>query len=228
MEKEGFSEMLKIVLSMLSRQESDAFRNPVDWKAMNLPDYPEIIKKPMDLGTIRKGIESNKYDSVESIATDIRLVWTNCMLYNRDGSEYYHLADTFAKSFEEAYAAFRRLEDSKADLDRIPTVDERIQLSYDIFKIDNTEVARVLTMIEASCPSALSRKHSSDEVLINLDALTPRCFHEINGYIMNCFLSSGGRGGSKKRKSNPTDAQSSTQGSSSASSSAKSKKGKSS
>jgi hypothetical protein len=33
-----------------------------------------------------------------------------------------------------------------------------MQLSYDIFKIDNTEMARVLTIIEASCPNALSRK----------------------------------------------------------------------
>ena len=38
-----------------------------------------------------------------------------------------------------------RLEDSKADNGRIPTIEERLQLSYDIFKIDNTEMARVLT-----------------------------------------------------------------------------------
>lgn len=25
----------------------------VDWKGLNLPDYPEIIKHPMDLGTIQ-------------------------------------------------------------------------------------------------------------------------------------------------------------------------------
>ena len=29
-----------------------AFRSPVNWKEMNLPDYPIIIKQPMDLGTI--------------------------------------------------------------------------------------------------------------------------------------------------------------------------------
>ena len=46
----------------------------------------------------------------------------------------------------------------QADNGRIPSVEERMQLSYDIFKIDNTEMARVLTIIETSCPSALSRK----------------------------------------------------------------------
>ncbi len=28
----------------------------------------------------------------------------------------------------------------------------------DIFKVGNTEMARVLTMVESACPSALSRK----------------------------------------------------------------------
>ena len=79
--------MLKIVCSILSRNESLVFREPVDWKGMGLWDYPEIVKDPMDLGTIKKKIENDEYEAVEDIANDIRLVWSNCMLYNRDGSE---------------------------------------------------------------------------------------------------------------------------------------------
>ena len=85
--KEGFSEMLKIVCSMLSRNECMVFREPVDWKGLGLLDYPEIVLRPMDLGTIKKRIENDDYNAVEDIATDVRLVWSNCMLYNRDGSE---------------------------------------------------------------------------------------------------------------------------------------------
>lgn len=86
-EKEGFKEMLKVVCSMLSRNECLVFRDPVDWKSLGLLDYPEIVLKPMDLGTIKKKIENADYGTVEDIATDVRLVWSNCMLYNRDGSE---------------------------------------------------------------------------------------------------------------------------------------------
>lgn len=50
-------------------------------------DYLEVIKTPMDLGTIKSRIENNYYNHHEDIANDVRLVWTNCMLYNRDGSE---------------------------------------------------------------------------------------------------------------------------------------------
>ena len=42
--KEGFADMLKIVSAMLMRPECDAFRAPVDWKALELFDYPEIVK----------------------------------------------------------------------------------------------------------------------------------------------------------------------------------------
>jgi hypothetical protein len=86
-EKEGFAEMYKIVCSMISRPESHAFREPVDWKNLGLLDYLDIVKNPMDLGTVKSRIEASKYDTLDEIAHDIRLVWRNCMLYNRDGSE---------------------------------------------------------------------------------------------------------------------------------------------
>ena len=55
-------------------------------------------------------------------------------------------------------------------------------------------------MIEASCPSALSKKISTDEVLVNFDALTPRCFHEVNSFVLACFLNLSGNKKNKKRK----------------------------
>lgn len=55
-------------------------------------------------------------------------------------------------------------------------------------------------MIETACPNALSRKVSTDEVLINFDALTPRCFHEVNTFVLNCFLNASGNKKNKKRK----------------------------
>jgi hypothetical protein len=75
------------------------FCEPVNWKEMGLLDYPALIKKPMDLGTIRvrfvftsslyfliatgqdKALAGG-YKTAEEIAADIRLVWTNCMTYN--------------------------------------------------------------------------------------------------------------------------------------------------
>ena len=87
-------QMLKIVCSILSRNESLVFREPVDHVGLGLDDYPLIVTKPMDLGTVKKKIENDEYNTVEDIAADIRLVWSNCMLYNRDGSEVRFFAHT--------------------------------------------------------------------------------------------------------------------------------------
>jgi hypothetical protein len=32
---------------------AEAFLYPVDWRALRLDDYPEIVKNPMDLHTVR-------------------------------------------------------------------------------------------------------------------------------------------------------------------------------
>jgi len=39
------------------------------------------------IGTVKKNIESERYSNMKEIADDIRLVFFNCMLYNKDGSE---------------------------------------------------------------------------------------------------------------------------------------------
>ena len=66
--------MLKLVCALLSRPESEPFREPLDWKALGLHDYPKIVKKPMDLGTVKKKLEKGVYSGIEAVATDIRLV----------------------------------------------------------------------------------------------------------------------------------------------------------
>jgi len=57
----------------------------------------------MDLGTIKKKLEKGKYNSASDAASDVRLVWKNCMTYNADGSDFYKLADSYNKRFEERY-----------------------------------------------------------------------------------------------------------------------------
>lgn len=42
--KEGINDMMKILISIFSRPESEVFREPVNWKALELLDYPDIVK----------------------------------------------------------------------------------------------------------------------------------------------------------------------------------------
>ena len=116
------------------------------------------------------------------------------------------MADKFARAFEESYKAFVRLT-SDEDVDRLPPVEERLRLSYDIFKIDNTEMAHALTIIEEECESAIARK--PDDVLINFDALTAKCFHRLNKFVCKALLDTNQKK-PKSVKKRPAEASSSS------------------
>jgi hypothetical protein len=47
-----WKEVHKIIKSLINHKHGWPFREPVDPVALNIPDYPQIIKNPMDLGTI--------------------------------------------------------------------------------------------------------------------------------------------------------------------------------
>lgn len=50
--------------------------------ALGLNDYPDIVKQPMDLGTVAKKLQGSKYRTVEECLDDIQLIWDNCKTYN--------------------------------------------------------------------------------------------------------------------------------------------------
>jgi hypothetical protein len=68
--------------SLNNAYDSLAFREPVDWKALNLMDYPTIITNPMDLSTVKNKIAAKKYEYVEDCLEEINLIWENAKTYN--------------------------------------------------------------------------------------------------------------------------------------------------
>lgn len=37
--------------------DAEPFLEPVDVKGLGIPDYPSVVKKPMDLGTVAAGLQ---------------------------------------------------------------------------------------------------------------------------------------------------------------------------
>lgn len=77
------------------------FSTRVNAKDMGLADYHDIIKRPMDLGTIRRRLEGKRYRSLKGFSDDVRQVWYNAILYNPPGSEVALVAEEFALYFDE-------------------------------------------------------------------------------------------------------------------------------
>ena len=57
----------------------------------------------MDLGTVKKKLERGQYSNAAECAADIRLIWSNCKLYNMQGSDFHLLAESFSRRFEDRY-----------------------------------------------------------------------------------------------------------------------------
>jgi hypothetical protein len=58
--------------------DAEPFNIPVDAEGLGIPDYIEVVKNPMDFGTVRSKLEKNEYPGVEEMLADVRLVSANC------------------------------------------------------------------------------------------------------------------------------------------------------
>ena len=58
------------------------FLHPVDPVALQIPDYPKIIKHPMDIGTIDQKLKDQQYATADEFYADVKLVFKNCYKYN--------------------------------------------------------------------------------------------------------------------------------------------------
>lgn len=46
----------------------------------------------MDLSTVKKKLKKDSYKKLVEVVNDINLIWSNCKLYNIDGSDIYNSA----------------------------------------------------------------------------------------------------------------------------------------
>ncbi|XP_034213090.1 transcription factor GTE4-like isoform X2 [Prunus dulcis] len=81
------------------------FKKPVDVKALGLHDYNKIIKKPMDLGTVKTRLNENWYKTPVEFAEEVRLTFNNAMLYNPKEQDAHLMAEQLLKMFEDQWAA---------------------------------------------------------------------------------------------------------------------------
>jgi bromodomain-containing factor 1 len=74
---------------------------PVDPIALNIPDYPKIVKHPMDMSTIYSRIDMHHYSSVNDIYADFKLMLNNCFIYNPPGTPVHEVGRQVEKLWTE-------------------------------------------------------------------------------------------------------------------------------
>jgi Bromodomain len=64
------------------------------------PGYFEVIKHPMDLSTMRRKSESNRYTSISDFVADATLMFDNCRTYNVRVRSYIRAADAIEEQMQ--------------------------------------------------------------------------------------------------------------------------------
>nr|XP_043639027.1 transcription factor GTE9-like [Erigeron canadensis] len=101
----AFSPILKkqcdgLLKKLMTHPHGWVFNNPVDVVTLKIPDYFDVIKNPMDFGTIKEKLSSGKYSSPLEFLADVRLTFSNAMTYNPPGNDVHVMADVLSKFFE--------------------------------------------------------------------------------------------------------------------------------
>lgn len=107
----------------MDRADTYPFLEPVTVLWPDLEDYVHVIKKPMDLGTVRQKMEKGRYKDNKSrlfnhhkFIADVQLVFQNCCTYNIETSELYRAAENLERDF---------LRGMKALPDKVPSKKNR-------------------------------------------------------------------------------------------------------
>lgn len=104
----------QILGKLMKHKFAWVFNKPVDVMGLGLFDYHQVIKKPMDLGTVKSNLDSHVYKSPIQFATDVRLTFDNAMAYNPKVHDVHGMAQQLLAKFNEMFnPAYKKFEDEQ-------------------------------------------------------------------------------------------------------------------
>ncbi|KAE9587430.1 hypothetical protein Lal_00031825 [Lupinus albus] len=190
----SYAALLKSCETLLSRlmthQYGWVFNTPVDVVKLNIPDYFNVIKHPMDLGTVKSRVTSSEYSNPMDFAADVRLTFSNAMTYNPPGNDVHIMADNLSKFFETRWKpiekkvlaigsqsvpsrptpTFIETNIKSEPVKRIITAEERHKLSVELEAMLGELPERIIDFLkEQSCDGGQT---DEEEIEIDIDALS--------------------------------------------------------
>jgi len=179
-----------LLRELKKKPEAEAFTTPVDWKALGIPDYPTIIKRPMDLGTVASNLDAGQYSSVHQVAQDVELVWANAMTYNMDDSWIHQHAQklkTFSDGkFAPLVGSARQGVGDMLDQPTELTFEMKHQLNQNANLLSSKDLYGMVGIVEENCKKALDQSNPA-EVEIDIDTLDLQTFLKVDKYVQDCL-----------------------------------------
>ena len=88
---------------LIKHPQAWIFLEPVDAKKLNILDYHDIIKQPMDFGTVKTKLYANQYLKFQEFIYDVNLVFENCIQYNGENSQVSVMCKGVKEEFNKQY-----------------------------------------------------------------------------------------------------------------------------
>jgi bromodomain-containing factor 1 len=97
----------------------------VDWQKMDL-NYPKVVRKPMDLATIRKKLDNGEYPGPQNFYENFKLMIRNCFNFNPTGTPVNIAGSDLQRLFDEKWMNLPplRADDSEEDEDEVEDSEE--------------------------------------------------------------------------------------------------------
>ncbi|KAI9892099.1 MAG: hypothetical protein M1814_001805 [Vezdaea aestivalis] len=92
--------VLGLVRNIKRTKDATGFREPVNPEALGIPTYPDIVKNPMDLGTIEMRLKNEEYTKISAVKGDVELMVNNCTAFNGSAHAITKAAERVRASFE--------------------------------------------------------------------------------------------------------------------------------
>ncbi|XP_033127238.1 E3 ubiquitin-protein ligase TRIM33-like [Anneissia japonica] len=89
----------RILLELFCHPSSFPFHEPVD---RSVPNYYKVISKPMELVTIKEKLKpssTQQYESLDEFISDVKLMFSNCLLFNGETSDIGRVARNIERFF---------------------------------------------------------------------------------------------------------------------------------
>lgn len=97
------NQVLKELMNKKHYNYNFPFLQPVDAVALNIPNYNEIIKEPMDLSTVQTKLSNNQYENGDEFARDVKLIFHNCYIFNPEGTDVNMMGHKLEELFDKKW-----------------------------------------------------------------------------------------------------------------------------
>ncbi|KAL7543116.1 hypothetical protein ACHAXR_012415 [Thalassiosira sp. AJA248-18] len=191
---------LEILKGLQAHEHGWVFATPVNPVELGLDDYFDIIKKPMDLGTIQKKLDGGSYHSFDDFRSDVRLTFENAMKYNEERTVVHEMAKELKKKFE---ADFKKL---MKQLEKEHAENSKKVQACGLCGCDNLFFEPTVFFCSGlNCPTKRIRRNTHFYITADKQyAWCNQCFGELKGDTIDCGATKVKKADFTKRKNDET------------------------